>query len=141
MKFKILIILTLLLSGLGNIWAFDQNDERQYVVIDKNGNKTDKIFRLHADDKQWYFEAKTALNTWESVACKKDCQLKELSTEKITALLGDNILETATTICMHNETFAFCRLSDATDQQRIYVIITLLTKQPAIIKLKPLMIQ
>ncbi|OFK89202.1 MULTISPECIES: hypothetical protein [unclassified Eikenella] len=114
MKFAKIMALWLALSGSAFAAGLDASDAGDYVQLDKDQKPTQMQMRYYQRGTQWVMDGKFGDGEWMPV-CQGtgECRLQTSSEQKVRewkALLPTE-LRTMPMACIHNQTFAFCRMS------------------------------
>jgi hypothetical protein len=115
--------------------ALDESDVGVYATVHVDGHVTDHLLRLTHPGPRWTVEDQKADGTWEEVTCEKECVLMESSKADIEHFLG-KAPSGEHAECLHNVSFAICRVTDdTTPGQRQYLFVALTQEQPIVVRL------
>lgn len=115
--------------------ALDESAAGLYAIIHRDGNVTQKIFRVRYAGTAWHLEDKKADGTWQDVTCEEDCVLEESTSAEVETFLGPVPKGTAAE-CVNNKAFAFCRMSRANRTgESNHILVALVTGKPIPIRL------
>lgn len=114
MKIAKIMVLWLALAGSAFAAGLDASDAGEYVLLDKNQHPTQLQMRYYQRGTQWVMDGKNGGSQWAPV-CRGtgECRLQTSSEQKVRewkALLPTE-LRTMPMACVHNQAFAFCRMS------------------------------
>ncbi|OAM32971.1 hypothetical protein A7P96_01915 [Eikenella sp. NML03-A-027] len=113
---KITKIIVLWLALVGSTWAagLDASDAGEYVLLDKKQHPTQVQMRYYQRGTQWMMDGKNGNSPWAPVCQGSgECRLQTSSVQKVRewkALLPSE-LRVMPMVCIHNQAFAFCRMS------------------------------
>ncbi|WP_231865684.1 MULTISPECIES: hypothetical protein [unclassified Eikenella] len=92
----------------------DASDAGEYVLLDKNQHLTQVQMRYYQRGTQWMMDGKNGNSPWAPVCQGSgECRLQTSSVQKVRewkALLPSE-LRVMPMVCIHNQAFAFCRMS------------------------------
>ena len=111
----LLIALGLLAAPLAATAApLDSSDQGEYVLLDKDENPTPMQMQFVLKGKQWIMNGREGGGQWQPV-CQGtgECRLQTSSAQKIHEwkTLLPSELRAMPMACIHNQAFAFCRMS------------------------------
>lgn len=114
MKFAKIMALWLALSGSAFAAGLDASDAGDYVQLDKDQKPTQMQMRYYQRGTQWVMDGKNGGSQWAPV-CRGtgECRLQTSSEQKVRewkSLLPAE-LRALPMACVHNQAFAFCRMS------------------------------
>ncbi|HKY92409.1 MAG TPA: hypothetical protein VJM11_15280 [Nevskiaceae bacterium] len=120
--------------------AFDDTDVGAYQAIDSEGNLTDKVFRVVHKGDDWRIEDRQNDGTWLDVTCQGGCPLEEASETQIEYWFQAATPKNVTNHCLHNDSFAFCRIERTTPGQLEigHALVVIVEGEAYPIRLKPL---
>jgi hypothetical protein len=130
----------ILVSMSASVVAFDDQDVGAYQAIDTEGNLTEKVFRVVRKDDGWRLEDRQKDGTWLDVTCQGGCPLEEASETEIEYWFQAATPKNVTNHCLHNESFAFCRIERMTPGQLEigHALVVIVDGEAHPIRLKPL---
>lgn len=130
----------ILLSLSASVGAFDSQDVGAYQAIDSEGNLTEKVFRVVQKDDGWRIEDRQQDGSWLDVTCQGGCPLEEASETQIEYWFQAATPRNVTNHCLHNESFAFCRIERLTPGQLEigHALVVIVEGEAYPIRLKPL---
>lgn len=126
----------LMLFYFATAHALDNHDVGKYAVIHKDGHVTNKIFRVVHSDTRWEIEDRKQNGEWDDVTCEKGCILMESKEKDIEYFMGGKAPAGMVAECIHNQAFAFCRITKEGDKNRRYLFIALTQHGPIPINLQ-----
>jgi hypothetical protein len=134
------IVGLILLSLSASVVAFDDQDVGSYQAIDSEGNLTEKVFRVVRKDDGWRLEDRQEDGTWLDVTCQGGCPLEEASETQIEYWFQAATPKNVSNHCLHNQSFAFCRIERQTPGQLEigHALVVIVEGEAYPIRLKPL---
>jgi len=115
--------------------ALDQSDVGDYALVHVDGHVTDMIFRVSHPPDKWKVENRQPDGSWQDVSCEAGCLLVDSSGADVERFLGEIPNGRAAT-CIHNSSFAICRVTDqARPAERQYVFVALTQQHPITLRL------
>jgi hypothetical protein len=117
--------------------ALDASDVGVYAVVHRDGHVTAKAFRVLQVEGRWQVEDRKPDGTWENVTCEADCVLEDSTAADVERFLG-KLMAGELAGCVHNKSFAFCRVTDDSHPgERQYLLVALTQEQPVVLRLAP----
>ena len=126
----------LLFSYISNAAALDMQDAGQYTFIHKDGHVTNSVSRLSFANGRWKLEDRKEDGTWDDVTCEKNCLLVDSTQKDVEYFMGGKPPPGLAAECIHNQAFAFCRVTKQGSDIRKYLFIALTQQRPIPINLK-----
>ena len=107
----------------------DDSDIGVYGAIHRNGQLTDKRFRMVRSNERWEVEDQRPDGSWENVTCEKSCVLVESAAKDVKRFMGGEPPPGMWAGCLHNSAFAFCKVVKQGSAERRYVLVGLVADQ------------
>jgi hypothetical protein len=115
--------------------ALDASNAGVYAVVHRDGHVTAKAFRLLIQEGRWQIEDRKPDGTWENVTCEVDCVLGDSTAADVERFLG-KLMAGERAECLHNKSFAFCRVDDESHPgEQQYLLVALTQQRPIVMRL------
>ena len=115
MKIAKIMVLWLALAGSAFAAGLDQYDAGDYVLLGKDQRPSTMVQHYYQRGTQWVMKASQGDNEWWMPVCRSmgECRLQTYPAQKVrewkTLLPAE--LQAIPMACIHNQAFAFCRMS------------------------------
>jgi len=115
MKIATIMVLWAALAGSAFAAGLDQYDAGDYVLLGKDQRPSTMVQHYYQRGTQWVMKASQGDNEWWMPVCRSmgECRLQTYPAQKVrewkTLLPAE--LQAIPMACIHNQAFAFCRMS------------------------------